>query len=131
MWTRFYSVEGITTRCLEAGDQEAPPLVLLHGHDLIAEIWLANIDALGRNFRVFAPDMLGNGFTGPVELGDRPAVATRLAHLVKLVDRRTHRDPDERILSGFICRCHRIPWFGFEFSCRTRCLNGFVKNIAA
>lgn len=87
MWTRFYDVEGIATRCLEAGDQGAPPLLLLHGHDLIAEIWLANIDALGENFRVFAPDMLGNGFTGPVEFGDRPAVAVRLAHLVKLADR--------------------------------------------
>ena len=47
MWTRFYDVEGIATRCLEAGDQGAPPLLLLHGHDLIAEIWLANDGNVG------------------------------------------------------------------------------------
>ena len=87
MWTRFYEVDGILTRCLVAGERGTPPLLLLHGHDLCAEIWLTNIDALGRDFHVFAPDMLGNGFTGPVEFGDRPVVARRLAHLVKLVDR--------------------------------------------
>ena len=86
MWVNFFEIDGISTRCLMAGDEGSPPLLLIHGHDLTAEVWLANIDALGSDFRVIAPDSLGNGFTGPVDFGELPAIAARLDHLVKLAN---------------------------------------------
>ena len=86
MRTMFVDVDGVSTRCLYAGDEKAPPILLLHGHDLISEVWLRNIDPLGEDFYVVAPDMLGSGFTGPSDFGDQPAIPQRVAHLQKLVD---------------------------------------------
>ena len=36
---------------------------------------------------MLAPDSLGSGFTGPVDLGDRPAIPQRVEHLKKLVEK--------------------------------------------
>ena len=87
MQVRFIEVDGIPTRCLYAGDENAYPILLMHGHDLIAEVWLKNIDELAKDFFVLAPDSLGSGFTGPVGLGDRPAIPQRVEHLKKLVEK--------------------------------------------
>jgi len=88
MRVKFVDVMGVPTRCLYAGNQEAPPILLIHGRALMAEVWLRNIDELGRVFFVIAPDVLGNGFTGPVDFGagDEPAIAARLRHLCALVE---------------------------------------------
>lgn len=86
MKTKFIDVAGTPTRCLYAGDEKAFPILLIHGRALMAEVWLRNIDVLGRDFFVVAPDVLGNGFTGPVTFGDEPAIGTRLKHLMTLVD---------------------------------------------
>ena len=48
MQVRFIEVDGIPTRCLYAGDENAYPILLMHGHDLIAEVWLKNIDELAK-----------------------------------------------------------------------------------
>ena len=61
MQARFRSVAGVQTRYLEAGSGR--PLVLLHGVGMPAEIWINNIDSLAREFHVYAPDLLGCGFT--------------------------------------------------------------------
>ena len=87
MQARFIDIDGIPTRYLYAGDERAYPILFIHGHDLIAEVWLKNIDALAKDFFVVAPDSLGSGFTGPIDLGDTPAIAQRVAHLKKLVER--------------------------------------------
>lgn len=87
MQARFIDVDGVPTRCLYAGDENAYPILLIHGHDLIAEVWLKNIDELAKDFFVVAPDSLGSGFTGPVDLSGRPAIPQRVEHLKKLVEK--------------------------------------------
>ena len=87
MQARFIDVDGVPTRCLYAGDENTYPILLIHGHDLIAEVWLKNIDELAQDFFVVAPDSLGSGFTGPVDLSGRPAIPQRVEHLKKLVEK--------------------------------------------
>ena len=62
----YHDIDGVRTRCLEAG--QGPPLLLLHGRGGHLESWSKNIVALSRNFRVIALDMLGHGFT------EKPAI---------------------------------------------------------
>jgi pimeloyl-ACP methyl ester carboxylesterase len=83
---KFLEVAGVPTRCLYAGDEAAFPLLLIHGRALIAEVWLRNIDELGKDFFVVAPDVLGNGFTGPPAFNGKPALGARLNHLLGLVE---------------------------------------------
>ena len=58
-------VEGYRQRYLQAG--HGPALVLLHGLLGYSFSWRFNIPALARSFTVYAPDMVGMGFS------DRPA----------------------------------------------------------
>lgn len=86
MRIKFVDVAGVATRCLYAGEEGKYPLLLIHGRALMAEVWLRNIDELAKDFFVLAPDVLGNGFTGPVEFNGEPAIASRLKHLLALVE---------------------------------------------
>jgi 2-hydroxy-6-oxonona-2,4-dienedioate hydrolase len=83
--TGFVDVNGAATRCLLAGDRSAPPLLLIHGVSLTSEIWVRNIDALGRDFRVIAVDMLGHGFSKPRD-GKPVGIPAKLEHLEALLD---------------------------------------------
>src|SRR5690349_10266102 len=82
---RFVDVDGVQTRCLVAGDDAAPPILLIHGLSLTADIWSRHIEALGGRFRVVAPDMLGHGFTRPVE-GAVIDIPAKLRHLLRLTE---------------------------------------------
>ena len=64
---RFYDAGGVRTRALEAGDQDAPVLLLLHGTGGHAETYYRNVVPLSKHFRVLSVDMVGHGFS------DRPA----------------------------------------------------------
>jgi len=86
MRVRFTEVGGVPTRYYEAGEG-GPPLMLVHGAGISADAWLRNVDALGRDFTVVAPDTLGQGFTG---IGDFDGGAPQphfVAHLKALADR--------------------------------------------
>lgn len=85
MITRFVDVHGVATRCLIAGDERAPALLLLHGLSLTSEIWVRNIDELGRDFRVIAVDLLGHGFTRPRD-GEPAGFDAKIAHLKDLCE---------------------------------------------
>lgn len=85
MLTKFIDVKGAATRCLVAGDRNAPPLLLIHGVSLTSEIWVRNIDALGKDFRVIAVDMLGHGFSRPGD-GKPVGITAKLEHLEALLD---------------------------------------------
>jgi pimeloyl-ACP methyl ester carboxylesterase len=61
---RFARVSGHRLRYLRYGS--GPPLVLVHGLLGYSYCWRSNIEALGRVATVFAPDLLGCGFS------DRP-----------------------------------------------------------
>lgn len=60
-----------------AGAASAPPLVLIHGVGVgdSALTWRKNFDYLARSFRVYAPDLLGFGFS------DKPPTAPYSAEL--------------------------------------------------
>jgi len=66
--------------------KSGPAVLLLHGVGMSGASWLRNVDALGQDFRVCAPDLLGNGLT---EWGDFPPGPPHphiLKHLAGLVD---------------------------------------------
>lgn len=86
MLTKFFDVDGVSTRCLSAGEPGAPPLLLIHGVTLTADIWLRNIDELGQDFHVIAPDMLGHGFTKPRDNAEQITVPDKVRHLQRLAD---------------------------------------------
>jgi 2-hydroxy-6-oxonona-2,4-dienedioate hydrolase len=59
----WIEVQGVSTRYLEAGNADAPVLILLHGATGSLEYFCANIAPLAAHFRVIALDMMGNGLT--------------------------------------------------------------------
>jgi pimeloyl-ACP methyl ester carboxylesterase len=72
IWTHLREVEfrqgyvvadGVRTRYAEAGDPEAPGLVLLHGTGGHWETFAPNLAALAEHFHCVAIDMVGNGFS--------------------------------------------------------------------
>ena len=60
---------GVPTRYLEAGNPDAPVVLLLHGTAGSLENFCANYGALAESHRVIGIDMLGCGYTGKP---DRP-----------------------------------------------------------
>lgn len=78
---------GLRVRVVEAGDVDAPPVVLVHGWACSVWMFHDNIHALAESgFRVFAVDLKGHG------LSDKPAAASEYtleamrAHLIEILD---------------------------------------------
>ena len=70
------------TFIVACGPKDAPPLLLLHGSSSNTAMWLADVAAWSRHFRVYAVDMLGEpGLSAP----SRPALASE-AHALWLDD---------------------------------------------
>ncbi len=65
---RYIDINGWRVRYTRSGAQ-GPGLVLLHGLGTSLESWWYNLDALGEQFRVFAPDIL---YFGKSSKPDRP-----------------------------------------------------------
>lgn len=88
MQAKFVDINRVSTRYLHAGT--GYPILLLHGVGMAADSWIENIEVLAADFDVYAPDMLGCGFT-PLHAADAsaPAGAPQLAmvdHLSALID---------------------------------------------
>lgn len=67
MESRFIELpNGLTIHTLTAGDEDSPPLILLHGYPVNNRLWRRCIPPLARRFRVYAPDLPGHG------LSDKP-----------------------------------------------------------
>jgi 2-hydroxy-6-oxonona-2,4-dienedioate hydrolase len=67
---RYYDAGGIRTRVLEAGEPDAPVLLLMHGVNGHAETYIRNIAAHASDFRVLAFDFIGHGFSDkPLDRG--------------------------------------------------------------
>lgn len=80
------TVDGMETHVLEVGS--GPPLVLLHSGEFgaCAELsWEYNFAALGRHFRVIAPDWLGFGLSAKVH-DFTDFAAFRLRHIGRLCE---------------------------------------------
>jgi 2-hydroxy-6-oxonona-2,4-dienedioate hydrolase len=84
MRVRFIDIDGIRTRYLYEG--KGYPLLLIHGGGVSADTWIRNIDALSKDFFVCAPDLVGHGFTGAVDLKGGPPHPTIVKHLARFVD---------------------------------------------
>lgn len=111
---RFYDAGGVRTRVLEAGDADAPALVLLHGTGGHAETYCRNLGPLSKHFRVLAPDMVGHGFTGRPDIDY--TVDDFADHVVDLLDaagiERAHVSGES--LGGMVSA-----WVGIKHPART------------
>jgi pimeloyl-ACP methyl ester carboxylesterase len=76
---RWIDAAGVLTRCVEAGPQDAPALVLLHGTGGHWETFARNLGPLSRYFRCIAFDMIGNGFSDKPDIDYEIPVYTRHA----------------------------------------------------
>jgi pimeloyl-ACP methyl ester carboxylesterase len=68
----FVDSHGLPIHCLEWGDFEGAPLILVHGYLDLAESWRAFVAALQtrqQNFWVIAPDCRGHGDSGWIGAG--------------------------------------------------------------
>jgi len=59
---------GISTRYAEAGSEDAPAVVMLHGTGGHWETFAANLGPYSESFRCIALDMVGNGFSSKPDL---------------------------------------------------------------
>ncbi len=58
---KFVDLDGRRTHYIEKG--EGKPVLLLHGFFYDSYLWAANIDALAKNFKVYALDLWGFGYS--------------------------------------------------------------------
>jgi 2-hydroxy-6-oxonona-2,4-dienedioate hydrolase len=72
-------VDGIRTRYVQAGDRDAPALIMLHGPGGTWEAFCAAIGPHSKHFNCFAMDLLGCGFT------DKPDKDYQIADYVEHV----------------------------------------------
>ncbi|MCL0101666.1 alpha/beta hydrolase [Dehalococcoidia bacterium] len=79
----FIDVKGVRTRYLFEG--EGDPLVIIHGSGALADNFYKNIDPLGTQHSVYAPDLIGHGYTAPVDFKGIPYGAM-VDHLTDFVD---------------------------------------------
>jgi pimeloyl-ACP methyl ester carboxylesterase len=63
-----------------------PALFLLHGVGVGGSTFFRNIDELGKRYSVYAPDMLGHGFTDAVDFNGAPPQPATVRHLGLLAD---------------------------------------------
>jgi pimeloyl-ACP methyl ester carboxylesterase len=83
----FVDVEGLRTFYLEKG--EGPTIVLMHGSSVAIDsrvTWFRNIDALSENFRVFAFDQPGFGYTDMPHEGRYLDRQERTRHALDFLD---------------------------------------------
>ncbi len=78
-------VDGTRIRFLHEGN--GYPLLLLQGVGLSADIFIRNIDALSRHYRVIAPDFPGHGFSDAVDFQNTPPPIAIAQCLTRLADR--------------------------------------------
>jgi 2-hydroxymuconate-semialdehyde hydrolase len=81
-------VDGARTRVLEAGDRDAPSVVLIHygGHGVtVEEAWEFTIPALAEHFRVLAPEQLGFGETAK-QFDFADPLGARIHHIARVLE---------------------------------------------
>lgn len=63
-YSRFTEVDGVRVHYQEAGDPNAPPMILIHGFAASNLVWSkVLLELAGAGFRVIAPDLLGYGYS--------------------------------------------------------------------
>ena len=85
MRAAFIDIDGTRTRYLYEGDKDET-LLLVHGFGLSADIWAHVLDPLAAHFSVYAPDILGHGFTDFKDPGADAAPLVMTRHLEGFMD---------------------------------------------
>lgn len=80
----FERIGEVDTRYYQAGS--GFPVLLVHGVGVAADAWIKNIDPLAEHFAVYAPDLLGSGFTGVNQVPEGPPQPYLVQHLAEFVD---------------------------------------------
>jgi len=85
---RCLDLAGTRTRVLESerGPTDRPAILLIHGGGVTADTWLCNVDELGADRLVIAPDLIGHGFSWPRRFSGRSPTAVILEHLLEVID---------------------------------------------
>ena len=83
---RYATVEGCRIFYREAGAQNAPAVLLLHGFPTSSHMFRGLIPLLSEHYRVIAPDLPGFGFSDAPE---RAGSAYTFDHLAQVIDRFT------------------------------------------
>src|SRR5215510_2379124 len=62
--SRFVDVDGVRVHYQEAGNKNAPPIILIHGFASSTLVWSKVFLGLAtKGFRVIAPDLIGFGYS--------------------------------------------------------------------
>ena len=85
MRAAFIDIDGTRTRYLYEGSADET-LLLIHGFGLSADIWAHVLDPLAAHFSVYAPDILGHGFTDFRDPGAVAAPLVMTRHLEGFMD---------------------------------------------
>src|SRR5215216_4584699 len=84
--SRFVDVDGVRVHYQEAGDENAPALVLIHGFASSTLVWSKVFLALAEEgYRVIAVDMLGYGYSAKPKNGEY-TIAGQSKLLARLLD---------------------------------------------
>lgn len=75
---------GISTRYLNSGTRDKPPLLLLHGVGGHAEAYVRNLKSHGEHFWTWAIDLIGHGWTD--KPGSDREVAQYVDHVLRVLD---------------------------------------------
>ena len=91
-WTSEYATaDGYRTHYIEAGKDNADPLLLVHGGSCEVGMgnyrWYPNIIPLAENFHVYAIDEIGHGYTDPPRnLEELGHVRVRAEHVISFIE---------------------------------------------
>ena len=81
------TVNGRTMAYLDEGDEQARPVLLLHGNPTWSFLYRDFIEPLGQaGYRVIAPDWIGAGYSDHPRIDAALTMAHHIADLVSLID---------------------------------------------
>jgi pimeloyl-ACP methyl ester carboxylesterase len=107
----YVDVNGFRAHVAEAGDPEAPPVVLQHGWPQHWWCWRKVIPPLAERYRVICPDLRGHGWSEAPRTGyDKPQFAADLIGVMDAlgIDRARLVGHDWGAMAGFLA-CIRHP----------------------
>src|SRR5262245_57937695 len=83
----FMNIDGVRIHYQDAGDENAPPIILIHGFISSTLIWADVFQPLaGAGFRVIAPDLPGYGYSDKPRFGAY-TIASQARAVLDLMDR--------------------------------------------
>jgi pimeloyl-ACP methyl ester carboxylesterase len=107
----YVEVNGFTAHIAEAGDPDAPPIVMLHGWPQHWWCWRKLISPLAEHYRVICPDLRGHGWSDAPPAGyDKPQLASDLIATLDALELERVRlvGHDWGAMAGFLA-CLRSP----------------------